>query len=93
MSTEHAGYPQSEPPPISAELEAMRMLLEAHLRSMKPKARLRFQRALADVTEEITEAPTPLRNAPHHAATITAQRSAQTWVRRGHVRPYGSLNR
>lgn len=72
----------SDLPPPSAELVALRVFAEAHWRSLKPKQRLLFQKALADVMVDMDEAPLTLRQPSEHAAVKKARVRAILWVSR-----------
>jgi hypothetical protein len=73
-------YVADEAPRPSADLMATQFIVEAYLRSVKPKARLRFQQALVQAIEEAAAAPAMLRPAADHGALVVAQRQASTWL-------------
>jgi hypothetical protein len=67
--------PRSELPPISDELAVIRMLYEAHVRTLKPSARERFEAQLETVIAE-SVGVLPLVRRPMHLAKVMAARKA-----------------
>ena len=75
-------YEPAELPAVSPELVAMRLLAEAHWRSLKPKQRLAFQKSLSDLLAEMDEAPIFIRPVAEHATVKRCRAGAQAWLRR-----------
>jgi hypothetical protein len=69
-------------PPVTTELAVLRILTEAHLRSLKPTARRRFMEELAAVLEEEDSPVLRLRPRDAHADVARARQHADAWIRR-----------
>lgn len=69
-------------PPVSSELVAMRLLTEAHWRSLKPAARLRFHKELEQLLSELEDEPIRIRPVAQHAAVEAARGRARAWIGR-----------
>jgi len=71
-------------PPPSAELVALRVLFEAHFRTLKPGQKIRYQKALGDVLAEMEddEAIVSFRPPEQTAMVREARGGARAWVLR-----------
>lgn len=69
-------------PPPSPELVALRVMVLAHWRTLKPRQKLMFQKALTEVLHDLDEDPITLRPSADHAAVKASRLRGGHWVRR-----------
>lgn len=69
-----------ELPPPSPELAALRVICEAHWRTLKPRDRLKFQKSIVDILAEMEEAPLTIRPVEEHAAQRASRVKARAWI-------------
>jgi hypothetical protein len=74
--------PLPDLPPVTPELVALRVLTEAHLRSLKPAKRIEFQKRVAEVLNEMDRdgGIVPIRPDTEEAQVRWARMQARRWI-------------
>lgn len=69
-------------PPVTPELVALRVICEAHLRSLKPARRVEFQKNVAAVLKEMDRdgGIVPIRPDTEEAQVRWARMQARRWI-------------
>jgi len=82
LETEGIMSDKAHMPTPSAEFCAVQLLVQAHMKAMKPVQRRRFEKALAEAIEAAEDPVMQMQAVDRHAASSKARKGGVAWTRR-----------